>query len=118
LQPFVNGGFKGTVRHRDNEERHGKHCRDDEALRKMFDFQPGGLLLGTKCIRRAGYHGCAKAGLLDDTDDFICGNRIRCADDACPARRKVYGRGDDSGCASKLAFDAARPGSTGHPGDV
>ena len=118
MQPFVNRGFKGAVRHRDNEKRHGKNRRNDQPLCEVFDLFFRCLLLGAECIRGAVNHRCAKAGLLDNVD-YGCGwNRIRCGNDAGTACRKVYGRGDDSGRSSKLAFYAARTGSTGHPGDV
>ena len=77
-----------------------------------------GLLLGAESIRWACDHRCAKAGLLDNTDDFVCGNTTRGCDDTRAAGRKVYGRSDDSRCSSKLALNAACAGSTGHPGDV
>jgi hypothetical protein len=75
-------------------------------------------LLGAESIRWACDHRCAKAGLLDNTDDFVCGNTTRGCDDTRAAGRKVDCRSDDSGCSSELTLDAARAGSTGHPGDV
>ena len=84
----------------------------------MFDLPFRGLLLGAESIRRAGYHRCAKAGLLDNANDFVYGNTTGRCDDPGAARGEVYGRGDDTGCSSKLTLDTARAGSTGHPGDV
>ena len=106
------------MRHRDNEQRHRQNSRNDEPLREVFDFQLRGLLLGAKSIRGACDHRCAKAGLLDNAYDFVCGNTTRGCDDTRAAGRKVHGRGDDTGCSSELTLDAARAGSTGHPGDV